>query len=194
MPDAEEPEVKKPYLAGGAEFAAVYDVNRLQVSQWISRDHTLDYSHAKIISGSPYWLLSFVRNFGETTPRKKHVNEAALAQLIEQQQPGYWVHRVEELPPLIGPAEVVELFGLTSRQLLNKATDSGRFRPADYILSGTPIWLLDRVVQDADALKAGARSVPWEVRGGVLKALRAGTYDGPGSVIKKRGPAAKKSA
>ncbi|MFF9868176.1 peptidoglycan-binding protein [Streptomyces sp. NPDC013953] len=32
MPDAEEPEVKKPHLVGAAEFAAVYDVNRLQVS------------------------------------------------------------------------------------------------------------------------------------------------------------------
>lgn len=63
----------KPYLVGGAEFAALYDVKRLQVSQWISRDHTLDYRYAKIISGSPYWLLQFAKRFGETTPRPRQL-------------------------------------------------------------------------------------------------------------------------
>ncbi|WP_328404016.1 hypothetical protein OHS70_34300 [Streptomyces sp. NBC_00390] len=186
--------MRKPYLAGGKEFADVYGVKRLQVSQWISRDGVLDYSHAKIISGSPYWLLSFVKGFGETTPRPKHVNEQALADLIKSQGPGYWVHDVSELPPLVGPAEVVSLFGLPSRPLLNKAQETGRFRPADYSLSGTPIWLLDGIVDDAPALQAGAVSVPWRIDGQVLEALRTGTYSGPGAVIIPRGPAAKKTA
>ncbi|WP_274558027.1 hypothetical protein [Streptomyces spiramyceticus] len=192
MTSTDRPAGKKPYLAGGKEFADIYGVKRLQVSQWISRDHVLDYSHAKIISGSPYWLLDFVKRFGEMTPRPKHINEQALAEVIRSQDPGYWVHNVSELPPLVGPAEVVSLFGLSSRQLLNKAQDSGRFRPADYTLSGTPIWLLDGIVEDAPALQAGARSVAWQIDEQVLEALRAGTYAGPGAVIVPRGPAARK--
>jgi hypothetical protein len=188
------PAVRKPYLVGGAEFAALYGVKRLQVSQWISRDGTLDYRYAKIISGSPYWLLAFAKRFGETTPRPKQLNEAALQQLIKQQDPGYWVSEVSQLPPLVGQSELVSLFQLPSSALLRGAVRSGRFRPADYHLSGSPIWLLEPVVEDAPALQAGARDVKWAIDGKVLSALRKGTYDGPGSVIVPRGRAASPSA
>ncbi|WP_328434855.1 hypothetical protein [Streptomyces sp. NBC_00425] len=185
---------RKPYLAGGAEFAALYDVKRLQVSQWISRDHTLDYRYAKIVSGSPYWLLQFAKQFGETTPRPRQLNEAELARLVKEQSPGYWVGEVEQLPPLVGQAELVALFQLPSGALLRKAMGTGRFRPADYTLSGSPIWLLEPVVEDAPALQAGARGVEWAISGKVLDALREGSYDGPGSRIVPRGRAANKAA
>ncbi|MER6204630.1 hypothetical protein [Streptomyces sp. NPDC001642] len=185
---------RKPYLAGGAEFAALYDVKRLQVSQWISRDHTLDYRYAKIISGSPYWLLQFVKGFGETTPRPKHLNQTELERLTKGQDPGYWVREVEQLPPLVGQAELVALFRLPSGELLRRAISTGRFRPADYTLSGSPIWLLEPVVADAPALQAGARAVDWAIDDKVLAALREGTYDGPGSRIVPRGKAASKAA
>ncbi|MFF3981183.1 hypothetical protein [Streptomyces sp. NPDC001828] len=68
---AERPAARQPYLVGGAEFAALYNVKRLQVSQWISGDQTLGYRYAKVISGSPYWLLQFAKGFGETTRRPK---------------------------------------------------------------------------------------------------------------------------
>jgi hypothetical protein len=185
---------RKPYLAGGAEFAALYDVKRLQVSQWISRDHTLDYRYAKIISGSPYWLLQFVKGFGETTPRPKHLNQTELERLTKEQDPGYWVREVEQLPPLVGQAELVALFRLPSGALLRKAVGTGRFRPADYNLSGSPIWLLEPVIADAPALQAGARGVDWAIDEEVLDALRAGSYDGPGSKIVPRGKAANRTA
>ncbi|MDQ0602014.1 hypothetical protein QF037_006359 [Streptomyces canus] len=185
---------RKPYLAGGAEFAALYDVKRLQVSQWISRDRTLDYRYAKIISGSPYWLLQFVKGFGETTPRPKHLNQTELERLTKEQDPGYWVREVEQLPPLAGQAELVALFRLPSGALLRKAMSTGRFRPADYNLSGSPIWLLEPVVADAPALQAGARGVDWAIDEEVLAALRDGSYDGPGSRIVPRGKAANKAA
>ncbi|MFJ4939023.1 hypothetical protein ACIP8U_34875 [Streptomyces pseudovenezuelae] len=184
--------MRKPYLVGGAEFAALYGVKRLQVSQWISRDQTLDYRYAKIISGSPYWLLQFAKRFGETTPRPRQLNEAELARIIEEQSPGYWVGEVEQLPPLVGQAELVALFQLTSGALLRKAMTTGRFRPAEYTLSGSPIWLLEPVVEDAPALQAGARGVEWAIDEKVLAALRGGTYDGPGSKIIPRGRAASK--
>ncbi|MFE2842580.1 hypothetical protein ACFXKS_03300 [Streptomyces scopuliridis] len=185
--------MRKPYLAGGAEFAALYDVKRLQVSQWISRDQTLDYRYAKIISGSPYWLLQFVKGFGQTTPRTKHVNEIELARLIKEQDPGHWVGEVSQLPPLVGQAELVALFRLPSGALLRKAISTGRFRPADYTLSGSPIWLLEPVVEDVPALQAGARGVAWAVDERVLAALRDGTYDGPGAKIVPRGKVARQA-
>ncbi|WP_405908759.1 hypothetical protein OG742_30615 [Streptomyces sp. NBC_00828] len=194
MAEGKAPAGRKPYLAGGAEFAALYDVKRLQVSQWISRDHTLDYRYAKIISGSPYWLLQFVKGFGETTPRPKHLNQTELERLTKEQDPGYWVREVEQLPPLVGQAELVTLFRLPSGALLRKAMSTGRFRPADYNLSGSPIWLLEPVVADAPALQAGARGVDWVADEEILAALRDGSYDGPGSRIVPRGKAANKTA
>ncbi|MFJ4684698.1 hypothetical protein [Streptomyces sp. NPDC088789] len=184
---------RKPYLVGGTEFAALYDVRRLQVSQWISRDHTLDYRYAKIISGSPYWLLQFAKQFGETTPRPRRLNVAEVERIVQSQSPGYWVGELDRLPPLVGQAELVALFKLPSSALLRKATGTGRFRPADYTLSGSPIWLLEQVVEDAPALQAGARGVDWAVDEKVLSALRDGSYDGPGSKIIPRGRAASKA-
>ncbi|MFD9792082.1 hypothetical protein ACFWXK_14150 [Streptomyces sp. NPDC059070] len=184
---------RKPYLVGRIEFAALYDVRPLQVSQWISRDGTLDYRYAKVISGSPYWLLQFARSFGETTPRPKQLNERELDRLVEEQAPGRWVGEVSELPPLVGQAELVSLFGLPSNALLRKAVSTGRFRPADYTLSGSPIWLLEPVMEDLAALQAGARTVPWAVDERVLAALRDGTYEGPGARIAPRGKAANKA-
>ncbi|MFI1100240.1 hypothetical protein [Streptomyces melanogenes] len=185
-----ESAIRKPYLVGRIEFAALYDVKPLQVSQWISRDHTLDYRYAKIISGSPYWLLEFARQFGETTPRKRHLNETELARLVKEQSPGYWAREIDQLPPLVGQSEVAALFQLTSSALLRNAVGTGRFRPADYTLSGSPIWRLEPVVEDAPVLQADARTVGWKIDEEVLAALRNGSYDGPGSRIMPRGKAA----
>lgn len=71
---------------------------------------------------------------------------------------------------------------------------TGRFRPADYTLSGSPIWLLAPVVEDAPALQAGARGVDWAIDEKVLAALRDGGYEGPGARIVPRGKAASKPA
>ncbi|WP_411142306.1 hypothetical protein [Streptomyces sp. x-80] len=194
MAGDQRPAARKPYLAGGAEFAALYGVKRIQVSQWISRDHTLDYRYAKIISGSPYWLLQFAKGFGETTPRRRNLNEVELARVIKEQDPGYWVAEVTQLPPLVGLAEVEALFQLPSNALLRNAISTGRFRPADYTLSGSPIWLLGPVVEEAPALQAVARGVEWAIDEKVLDALSDGSYDGPGARIVARGKAAGRSS
>jgi lysozyme family protein len=94
----------------------------------------------------------------------------------------------------VGQAELVALFQLPSGELLRRAISTGRFRPADYNLSGSPIWLLEPVVADAPALQAGARAVDWAIDGKVLAALRDRTYNGPGSRIVPRGKAANKVA
>ncbi|MET9318799.1 hypothetical protein ABZX75_01155 [Streptomyces sp. NPDC003038] len=184
----------KPYLVGVKEFAALYGVRPLQVSQWISRDKRLDYEYARIISGSPYWLLDFAKRYGTTTPRPKQLDEAVLQRLVEEQQPGYWESRVEDLPALVGQSEIAVLFGLSDSAGARNAAKTGRLRPADYTLSGSPIWLLEPLLEDAPALKASARGGGWAINENVRDALLAGTYDGHGSRIIPRGPGAAKDA
>lgn len=184
----------KPYLVGVKEFAALYGVRPLQVSQWISRDKRLDYEYARIVSGSPYWLLDFAKRYGTTTPRPKQLDEAVLERIVQEQKPGYWESRVEDLPALVGQSEIAVLFGLSDSAGVRNAAKTGRLRPADYTLSGSPIWLLEPLLEDAPALKASARGGGWTINESVRDALLAGTYDGHGSRIIPRGPGAAKGA
>ncbi|GAA1353493.1 hypothetical protein [Streptomyces beijiangensis] len=186
-------EQAKPFLAGSKEVAAVYDVRPLQVSQWVGRG-VVDYTHARIISGSPYWLLSYVRDFGPAAKRARHPDERELEKLVEEQSPGRWARSVDEMPPIVGLTECAELFH-TSREALSVIARRGGFVPADYRLSGSPLWLLSTVAGPGVYVgPAQARKLDWAPDPDVLAALQGGTYDGPGSVIVPRGRAAAKSA
>ncbi|MFD3658720.1 hypothetical protein [Streptomyces sp. NPDC058620] len=81
-------EKRRPFLAGVQDFAAVYGVRGPQVSQWVTRG-ALTYEHAVIVSGSPYWLLSYVKEFGPARARPKEPIESVLNELVEQQSPGW---------------------------------------------------------------------------------------------------------
>ncbi|MFB7329085.1 hypothetical protein [Streptomyces sp. NPDC056190] len=179
----------KPFLAGRQEFAALYGVKPTMVTKWVVRG-VLDYERAVIVSGSPYWLLSFARGFGQMTPRPKELDERALQQLVASQQPGVWARSKDEIPPLLGLQEATALFGMTTQQNLSAVVRQGRFAPADYKLSGSPLWLLDTLIEAAPDLRAKSRSVMWAIVPQVEAALRQGRYTGPGSVIVPRGPAA----
>ncbi len=181
---------KKPFLAGRQEFAALYGVKPTQVTQWVARG-VLNYEHAVIVSGSPYWLLSFARGFGQMTPRPKELDQRVLQQLVVEQEPGEWARSVEDMPPVLGLQEATALFGLSSQQNLSAVVRQGRFAPADYQLSGSPLWLLDTLIEAAPEIQAKSRSVMWAVVPQVEAALRQRRYTGPGSVIVPRGRAAK---
>jgi hypothetical protein len=181
---------KKPFLAGRQEFGALYGVKAPQVTQWVARG-ALDYDRAVIVSGSPYWLLSFVRGFGATTPRPKQVDGAALAALVAAQEPGWWAETKDELPPVLGLQETTALFGMTTQQNLSAFVRQGKFLAPDYQLSGSPLWLLDTLIEGAPTMRAKARTLSWAVDPEVEAALRQKRYDGPGAVIVPRGPAAK---
>ncbi|MFF4504848.1 hypothetical protein [Streptomyces sp. NPDC001401] len=182
----------KPFLAGRQEFAALYGVKPTQVTQWVARD-VLNYEHAVIVSGSPYWLLSFARGFGQMTPRPKELDQRVLQQLVAAQEPGVWARSVNEVPPLVGLQEATALFGLSSQQNLSAVVRQGRFAPADYQLSGSPLWLLDTLIEAAPEIQAKSRTVMWAIVPQVEAALRQGRYTGPGSVIVPRGRAAAKA-
>ncbi|MFJ7422719.1 hypothetical protein ACIQXD_29570 [Streptomyces uncialis] len=179
----------RPYLAGVQDFAAVYGVRGPQVSQWVTRG-ALDYAHAVIVSGSPYWLLSFVRDFGPARRRPVDPDPAVLDRLVGEQSPGWWASSVEELPPIIGMQEAQALFGVPQRSIADRVGKGIWIQP-DYRLSGSPLWLLETVLE---AEAPAARTVSWVPDPAVVAALRAGTYDGPGSSIVPRGPAARRAA
>lgn len=181
---------RKPFLAGRQEFGALYGVKPTQVTQWVARD-VLNYDRAVIVSGSPYWLLHYVRGFGATTPRPKQVDARALADLVAAQEPGYWAEATAELPPVLGLQETTVLFGLTAQQNLSAFVRQGKFLAPDYQLSGSPLWLLDTLIEGAPTMRAKARTLSWAVDPEVEAALRQKRYDGPGSVIVPRGRAAK---
>ncbi|MGI5133572.1 hypothetical protein [Streptomyces sp. CA-106110] len=94
---------------------------------------------------------------------------------------------------LLGLQEATQLFGLSSQQNLSAVVRQGRFASADYRLSGSPLWLLDTLIEAAPDIRAKSRTVVWAIVPQVEAALRQGRYTGPGSVIVPRGPAAAKA-
>ncbi|MFF0409712.1 hypothetical protein ACFYUY_04665 [Kitasatospora sp. NPDC004745] len=198
----------KPLLAGKTEFGMAYDTTAVRVSEWITRAN-LDYSRALIVSGSPYWLLSFVRGYGETTTRRRVLNEGALQAIADAQQPASWASDITAVPPIVGQQEVMALFGLEHGTLVQQAQARGTFPAGDWHLSGSHLWLLSTVLDAAELMAADLTARPWapadaararhksldrawQADAGVVEALRSRTYDGPGSKILPRGRAAKK--
>ncbi|MFF4926867.1 hypothetical protein ACFY4B_40410 [Kitasatospora sp. NPDC001261] len=181
----------KPFLVGVQEFAALYGVKPDMPAKWVHRG-VLDYSQAVVVSGSAYWPLGFACRFGETTPRPKPLDQSALDRLKEAEAPGRMVFDAGEVPPLAGHAEIMALFGLTKQPIVTMATQRGRLPAPDYSLSGSPLWLLERIVEAAPRLREGARQIDWEINEEVLSALRGRRWEG--SVIKPRGIRASRRA
>ena len=185
---------KKPYLAGLREMGAVWSKDAAAASRWITQG-LVDPDAAVVVSGSRYWPLGWVRDNGPQLQRKSPVlDQAALDRIVEEQSPGGWVFAKQELPPLVGSKELAALYKLPATSAPAFIAD-GRFGRPDWTVSGSPLWLLDTVVDLLPILlarsQAGhARSRTWEIDGEVEAALREGRYDGPGSQILLRGKGA----
>ncbi|MFE0190736.1 hypothetical protein [Streptomyces sp. NPDC058989] len=185
--------LKKPFLVGHQEFAALYGVEAQMVGQWLAPGRrVLDPATAIVVSGVRYWPLGFACRFGKTTSRPKLLNVRYKERLIKEQGEGWEADLGDELPPIVGQHEIIELFHLSSQGTLATRIAQGSFPHEDWLLSGSRLWLLDTVIEAVPELRASARSVPWEVDATVEAALRAGTYDGPGSVVLTRGRHARK--
>jgi hypothetical protein len=183
----------KPYMVGHQEFAALYGVEPQMVGQWLSPSRAaLDPATAIVVSGVRYWPLGFACRYGNTTTRFKQVNVRVKERLIAEQGEGWVADTRDQLPPIVGQQEIIELFHLPAQGNLATAIATGRFPEADWLLSGSPLWLLDTVIEAVPALRESARSLPWDLDETVAEALRAGTYDGPGSVVLTRGRHARK--
>ncbi|MGW2695322.1 hypothetical protein ACWC3Y_26465 [Streptomyces sp. NPDC001296] len=185
---------RKPYLVGHQEFAALYRVDPKQVAQWLSpsRGSVLDPETAIIVSGVRYWPLGFAAGWGATTARFRQVDLDVKAQIIEEQGEGWEPNLGDELPPIVGQQEIIELFHLPAQGNLATTIATGRFPEHDWLLSGSMLWMLDTVLDAVPNLRESARSLPWDVDEEVVAALRDGTYDGPGSRVLTRGRHARK--
>lgn len=177
---------ERPFLAGQREFAAVYGVQPQMIRHWLLRG-ALDPDDAIVVSGVRYWPLGVVVRFGPARPQPKPVVESVLEQLKEEQAPGWMAYSADELPPIVGQQEVQSLFRLPTQANVATAIATGRFCAPDWRLSGSPLWLLETVVEHAPVLKETARGVSWEMDNAVLSNLREKRYDGPGSVVLPRG-------
>ena len=183
----------KPFMAGIKEIGDVYGVGKALVSQWAKRD-VVAPDAAVIVSGSRYWPLAYVRDFGPKSRNPKEPDAEVLKRLCAEQEPGAWVESAGELPPIVGLQEITELFGLDDQRKTAAFARQGRFGSEDWRLSGSPLWLLDTIVARvpelrAATLAAGLRGTrEWVVDSGVEAALRERRYDGPGSEILARRP------
>jgi hypothetical protein len=184
----------KPYLVGQQEFAALYGVEPQMVSQWLAPSRgVLDPATAIVVSGVRYWPLGFACRFGTMTARPKLLDVRYKSRLMAEQGAGWEADSRDQLPPIVGQQEIIELFHLPSQGTLATTIASGRFPGEDWLLSGSRLWLLDTVTGAARELRESARSLPWEVDERVAATLRAGTYDGPGSAVLSRGRYARKA-
>ncbi|MER6382848.1 hypothetical protein [Streptomyces sp. NPDC001250] len=154
----------------------------------------LDPATAIVVSGVRYWPLGFACRFGRLTPRPKRLDVHYKERLMAEQGEGLWgADSRDQLPPIVGQQEIIELFHLPSQGTLAATIASGGFPEEDWLLSGARLWLLDTVIEAAPELRESARSLPWEADEKVAAALRGGAYDDPGSVVLTRGRYARKS-
>ncbi len=144
------------------------------------------------MSGKPFWPGGFVVDLAlPPGSRGRQLDERALEELEKEQGARVRPKKKGELPPLVGAKEYGALFGVTEvavGQAAQRAT--GMLPEPDYVLSESRVWLLDTVLEAADATMAKSRRGTWALRSEVAEALRDGRYDGPGSAIVKRGKSA----
>ncbi|MFJ2626827.1 hypothetical protein ACIO6T_26240 [Streptomyces sp. NPDC087532] len=138
--------VRKPYLLGHAEIAALYGVER-QTSQKWRADGTLPDPDL-LVSGNPYWLLTTVLKLNgvggrEATARRLAAFEAGTTG-------GYRAKPKASLPVILGITELAQVLG-RDKQAISRWRHRKQLADADYVLSGSPLWLLDTVLADARA-------------------------------------------
>ncbi|MGW0731705.1 hypothetical protein [Streptomyces sp. NPDC002851] len=179
----------KPLIVGRHEFAKMYRVGVTTVSNgWVFRGD-LSYDDAAIVSGKPFWPGGLAVAFANPPGGKdRQLDEDVLRELVKEQRATFRPKSKGELPALVGLQEYGELFGVTQQQVaLARRRGLGMVAPEDYVLSSSPLWLLDTVLDAADETMARSRKGTWQLREDVAATLRDGRYEGPGSSIAKRG-------
>ncbi|MXM62118.1 hypothetical protein GR925_01290 [Streptomyces sp. HUCO-GS316] len=164
-------QVRVPFLLGHAEIAFLFQVER-QTSQKWRTEGTLGEPDL-IASGNPYWLLSTVMQLDGEGDRR--VDRERLATYKGGIPLGYDLEGKERLPVVIGIQEAARVLG-QSAQAVSRWRNRQRIAEADLLLSGSPLWLLDTILADAQqrqravvaseiaSLRAGQRT-PQKPRG-----------------------------
>ncbi|MFK0114392.1 MULTISPECIES: hypothetical protein [unclassified Streptomyces] len=172
-------QVRVPFLLGHAEIAFLFHVEP-QTSQRWRTEGKLDEPDL-IASGNPYWLLSTVMRLDGEGDRK--VDRERLARHKAGIPLGYDPEDKEHLPVVVGIQEAARVLGRDA-QAISRWRNRQRIAEADLLLSGSPLWLLETILDDARqrqrpivaaevaALRAGQRA-PQKPRGRRLKAPTA---------------------
>ncbi|MEU0443811.1 hypothetical protein ABZ202_29465 [Streptomyces sp. NPDC006186] len=134
-----------PYLLGHAEIAFLYGVERQTSQLWKTRG-VLGEPDA-VISGNPYWLLPTVLGLSEDGSREFDVQR--LKEYKVQITGGYEVGDPADLPAIVGLKEIPWIFGKKYMDVYQWRVRKS-FAPEDAVISGSPLWLLDTVLQDAE--------------------------------------------
>jgi hypothetical protein len=160
-----------PYLLGHAEIAFLYGVERQTSQLWKTRGVLGDPD--AVISGNPYWLLPTV--LGLTQDGLREVDPERLKEYKQRITGGYVVSDSAELPAVIGLKEIPWLFGKKYMDIYQWRV-RGSLATEDASVSGSPLWLLDTILRDAE--QRGRTVVPEAV-----ERIRAGERE----QIKPRG-------
>ncbi|MEV0735420.1 hypothetical protein AB0I51_05520 [Streptomyces sp. NPDC050549] len=134
-----------PYLLGHAEIAFLYGVERQTSQLWKTRG-VLNEPDA-VISGNPYWLLPTVLGLAQDGTRE-HLPER-LKEYKAGIDGGYEVDDAAELPDVVGLKEIPWVFGKKYMDVYQWRVRRS-FATEDAMVSGSPLWLLDTVLKDAE--------------------------------------------
>ncbi|WP_323379714.1 hypothetical protein [Streptomyces alkaliphilus] len=134
-----------PYLLGHAEIASLFAVER-QTSQKWRTEGTLPEPDL-VASGNPYWLLTTVLQISSDGDRR--AGQQRLAAYRAGIPEGYEVQDREHLPVILGIQEVGRVLGKDT-QAVSRWRNRRRIAEADLMLSGSPLWLLETILADAE--------------------------------------------
>jgi hypothetical protein len=137
-------QARTPFLLGHAEIAFLYQVERQTSQKWRS-EGTLGEPDL-IASGNPYWLLGTVLRL--STEGDRDVDEERLAAYKAGIPNGYVLQDPDQLPAILGIQEVGRVLGKDS-QAVSRWRNRRRIAEPDLVLSGSPLWLLETIVDDA---------------------------------------------
>ncbi|WP_316749261.1 hypothetical protein [Streptomyces herbicida] len=134
-----------PYLLGHAEIAFLYGVERQTSQLWKTRGVLGEPD--VVISGNPYWLLPTVLGLAEDGTRE-YLPER-LKEYKAGIDGGYEVKDAAELPDIVGLKEIPWVFGKKYMDVYQWRVRRS-FASEDAMISGSPLWLLDTVLEDAE--------------------------------------------
>ncbi|MFJ4487426.1 hypothetical protein [Streptomyces diastaticus] len=137
-------EVRVPFLLGHTEIAFLFQVKQQTSQRWRTAG-TLDEPDL-IASGNPYWLLNTVMRLDGEGDRKADRERLAMYKAGIPQ--GYDPEDKERLPVVVGIKEAARVLGQEA-QAISRWRNRQRIAEADLFVSGSPLWLLETILDDA---------------------------------------------
>ncbi|MEV6547692.1 hypothetical protein AB0M57_03170 [Streptomyces sp. NPDC051597] len=137
-------QVRVPFLLGHAEIASLYRVERQTSQKW--RTEGALAAPDLIASGNPYWLLATVLQLDGVSDRR--VAQDRLTSYKATIPRGYDVQDKQDLPVVLGIQEVARILARNA-QAISRWRNRRQIAEADLVLSGSPLWLLSSILNDA---------------------------------------------